>query len=372
MSKIPKSSVDTTGSAVETTGIRRRPLKTVLSPKNIGALYVWVLIIALFWIVSPSIFPTITTAKSILNEYSITGLMALSLLIPLATAQYDLSIGFTMSLSSVVAAYLLNATSWSPVLVGLVTIAMCVVVGAVNAFVVVGLGVNSFIGTLGTGAIISAITTGISNGEVITGRVGGSFSDLATVTVVGLQLPVIYMLVLMCVLGYVLERTRPGRFFQAIGFDRETARLTGIRVVRLESMAFLCSAVIAGFGGLVLAAAVSSADPGAGESYLIPAFSAAFLGATQFRSGRFNSWGIVVAVLMLGTGDVGLLIAGGPLWTPDLFTGVVLIIAVAFSGFGQSAIRSLIDVGRAQRVAARFSSASSSDGTEPSSRGDDA
>jgi ribose transport system permease protein len=129
-----------------------------------------------------------------------------------------------------------------------------------------------------------------------------------------------------------------------MGFDRETARLTGISVDRLGILAFVTSAVIAGFAGMVLAARVASGSPDAGPSYLIPAFSAAFLGATQLRSGRFNPWGAVIAVLLLGTGDVGLILAGGPIWTPQLFEGTVLIAAVALTGFGQNAIRSRLAI----------------------------
>jgi ribose transport system permease protein len=139
------------------------------------------------------------------------------------------------------------------------------------------------------------------------------------------------MLVGMVAIGWLLERTQMGRRFYAMGFERETARLSGIRVDLLGTLAFISSAVIAGAAGLVLTGRVASASPEAGPPYLIPAFSAAFLGATQLRAGRFNPWGTVIAVLMLGTGDVGLLLAGGPIWTPELFEGVVLIAAVALT-----------------------------------------
>jgi ribose transport system permease protein len=344
----PAESADTAEPGAPIVPSRRRSIGALLSPKNIGAIYVWIAIIVLFSLVASDTFPTSQTAKSILNEYSVTGLMALSLVVPLAASYFDLSIGYTMSLSGILAAELLNKTSMSPVEVGIVVIAACVVVGLFNAFIVIGLGVDSFIGTLGSGAIIAAITIGICGGLTVTGRIGGSFTKLASTSVGGITLPVFYMLGVMLLLAWVLERTKTGRYLYAIGFERETARLTGIRVNRLGILAFVTSAVIAGFAGLLLSARVSSADPNAGVSYLIPAFSAAFLGATQFRRGRFNPWGAVVAVLLLGTGDVGLLLAGGPIWTPQLFEGAVLIAAVALTGFGQNAIRERIAVLRAR------------------------
>lgn len=323
---------------------RHRSIGAILSPKNIGAVYVWIAIIVLFSIIASDTFPTWTTAKSILNQYSVTGLMALSLVIPLACGYYDLSIGYTMGLSGIMVAELLAKTSMSPVLCVVVTLVICVAIGLLNGFVVIGLGVDSFIGTLGTGGILYAITLGVSGNQTITGRVGEDYSKLASTSIGGFTLPVFYMLIAMVVLGYWLQRTEMGRHFYALGFDRETARLTGVSVDKLGIVAFIVSAVIAGFAGMVLTARVSSGSPDAGPSYLIPAFSAAFLGATQFCRGRFNPWGAVIAVLLLGTGDVGLLLVGGPIWTPQLFEGTVLIAAVALTGFTNNAIRARLAV----------------------------
>lgn len=327
---------------------RGRRVKRVLSPRNVGAVYVWIAIIILFSLLSPDQFPTAQTAKSIVNQYSVTAIVALSLIVPLAAGYYDLSIGYTVSLAGVVVAWLLNH-GLGPVEAGAVTLLACVLIGLVNAFVVDGLKVDSFIGTLATGAIIGSLTIAITNDQPIIGEVGGSFSKLATASVAGVTLPVFYVIAIMLVLGYWLERTQFGRFLYATGYNRETARLTGIRIHLNTTVSFVCSAVLAGFAGIVLAARISAGSPDAGPSYLIPAFSAAFLGATQFRGGRFNPWGTVIAVLLLGTGDVGLLVSGGPIWTPQLFEGVVLIAAVALTGPGREALSTRIRLIRGRK-----------------------
>ena len=324
---------------------RKLRIGKILAVRNIGAIYVWLLIVLLFSLISGSTFLSSQTAMAVLNQYAITGMVGLSVIVPLAASVYDLSIGSIMSLSGVLAAYLLANTSMSPVLTGAVVLLLCVVIGLVNAFVVAGLKVNSFIGTLGTGAILTAITTALSGGLVITGRIGDEFSKLATTSFGGIQIAVVYLLVIMLVLGYWLERTQSGRQIYATGFDGETARLTGAPVTRILTLSFVTSAVISGFAGMVLAAQVESGSPDVGQSYLIPAFSAAFLGATQLRGGRFNPWGTVIGVLLLGTGNVGLLVSGGPTWTPNLFVGCVLIAAVALSATrepGRSRIRRLL------------------------------
>jgi ribose transport system permease protein len=228
-----------------------------------------------------------------------------------------------------VCGWLLTNTSLSPVLVVVLGVGAGLLAGAVNALIVVVLGVDSFIGTLATGAIFGAATLGISGGQILTGRIAGGFSKIASINVGGIDITVLYMLVLMVALGIFLEHTATGRYSYSVGFNADAARLVGLKVDRYRAMSLLTSAGIAGFAGVVEAAQIQAADPNNGPSYLIPAFSAAFLGATQFRAGRFNPWGAVVAVLLLGTGSVGLLLAGAPQWAPEVFEGVILIAAMS-------------------------------------------
>jgi ribose transport system permease protein len=304
-------------------------VREALSYRNIGAIYVWIVIIIVFSIWVPSLFPHVQTAKTILNEYSITGLAALSIVIPLATGIFDLSIGATMGLSGILAGWFLTHTGWNAAVVFIVVMLLCVVIGLFNSLVVVLMRIDSFIGTLATGAILSAITLGVSGDLTFTARLNEGFSNLASASLNGIQIPVLYVLVLMLLIGFFLEQTTAGRYSYATGYNAEAARLVGVRIERLRTFSLLASAVIAGFAGLVLTARIQAADPSNGPDYLIPAFSAAFLGATQFRHGRFNSWGTIVAVFMIGTGSVGLLLAEpSEIWAPQVFQGVVLIAAV--------------------------------------------
>jgi ribose transport system permease protein len=311
---------------------RAARLRRVLGPRNIGAVYVWLLIIAFFALISPSTFLLWQTAQSVLNQNAIAGMVALSLVVPLACGLYDLSVGYTIGLSGICAGWLFLHTGFSPVEVIVAVAAASMLIGLVNGFVVVYLNINSFIATLATGSIIGALAIAISDNATLTKGLNGSFSKIASTQIVGgVTLPVIYLLVLMVGMGYFLEQTATGRYAYSLGYNEEVARLVGVRVARLKVLSLVFSSFIAGLTGLILTASIQAADPSTGPSYLIPAFSAAFLGATQLRGGRFNSWGTVLAVLMLGTGSVGILVSGGPTWAPQVFQGVVLIAAVGLT-----------------------------------------
>lgn len=310
---------------------RRWPGVASLSPRNIGAIYVWAVLIVIFAIWIPDLFLTEITFRRVLNEYAITGIAALSIILPLAAGVFDLSVGATIGLSGIVTGWVLVHTSWPWGIAVLCGLGSGLAVGLFNALVVVVLRIDSFIGTLASGAIITAVTIGIAGDQILTGRTGGPFAQLATENWHGIQLPVIYMLALMLIIGFLLERTVFGRYAYASGYNPEVTTLVGVSVPRIRTVTLLSSGLMAAIAGVALTARVEAADPSNGPSYLIPAFSAAFLGATQFRRGRFNPWGAVVSVLLLGTGSVGLLLAGAPQWSPQVFQGGVLIAAVSLT-----------------------------------------
>ena len=180
-------------------------LPDALSFRNIGAVYVWLAIVVIFTIWAPATFPTWTTARQILNENAATGLMALSVVIPLCTRTFDLSVGFIASLTAVTASYMIE--HGVPVAVA-VTIAMggALLVGLINAVVVVVMGVDSFIATLATGSLIQAFITLMTNDIAITSpKLAGPFAKIGQASIGGITLPVIYTLVVALVIWFVLE-----------------------------------------------------------------------------------------------------------------------------------------------------------------------
>jgi ribose transport system permease protein len=308
-------------------GLRRAA--DAVSYRNIGAVYVWVLIIVVFAIWKPGLFFHTQTAKTILNQYSITALAALSIVVPLSAGIFDLSIGSTMGLAGIFAGWLFTHTSINAGVIFVIVMVFSLLIGLFNSLVVVFLRIDSFIGTLATGAILAAVTLAISGDQTFTARINQGFAHTASAGVGGVQIPVLYVALIMLAIGYFLEQTPSGRFSYATGYNPEAARLVGVRIDRLRMLSLLISSSVAGFAGLILTARIQAADPSNGPDYLIPAFSAAFLGATQFRHGRFNPWGTIVAVFMIGTGSVGLLLAEpSKTWAPQVFQGAVLIAAV--------------------------------------------
>lgn len=313
-------------------------LRRGLAFNRIGAVYVWLAIVLVFSIWVPHTFPTMSTVKQILNANAITALAALAITIPLAARVFDLSFAYTMTLTGVIAAHFLSVgVPLVPAL--LLGLGAGVLIGLINAVVVVVMRIDSFIGTLATGSlIVSLITMATGGTAIVSTRLQGGFSKIGQTNIGGFTLPVAYVLVVAVAMWFLLEHTATGRRLYATGFNPDAAKLAGVRVDRLRFISLVVSGSLAGFAGLVLASTIGSGDPTAGTSYLLPAFAAAFLGATQLKHGRFNAFGTLIAVLLLGTGITGLALANAPQWSADMFVGTVLIASLAVTGIQRRAV----------------------------------
>jgi ribose transport system permease protein len=300
---------------------------------RIGAVYVWLGIIVLFSLWAPETFPSLATAKQILNSNAITALAALAITIPLAARVFDLSFAGVMTLTGVTVAHLI-AKDGVPLIPAIaLALAVGLAVGAINGVVVVVMRIDSFIGTLATGSLIAALITMVTHEVPITdAKLGGAFADIGQTSVGGVTLAVVYCAVVAVAIWYLLEHTATGRRLYATGFNPDAARLAGVGVDRLRFLSLVASGGLAGATGIILASTLGSGSPSAGSPYLLPAFAAAFLGATQLKNGRFNAGGTIIAVLLLGTGVTGLALANAPQWAGDMFVGVVLIAALALTG----------------------------------------
>ncbi len=300
--------------------------------ENLSLLYIWAGIILLFGLLEPDTFLRIQTVRTILANEAITSLMALSLIMPLAANTFDLAIGGTMGTAVVMTAWLQFQFSMNPVYAVVLTLILGLVIGAVNAVVIVSWRVNSFIATLGMTSILVAVVQWISGGKYIVTGISKNFKALGTTKLFTIPLPVYYMLAVAFILWYILEHRQIGRYLYATGSNPDAARLAGIRTDRLKVISLLVSATVATITGIIFLARIGSASLSAGPPFLLPAFASVFLGATQGKSRHVNVVGTLIAVFVLGTGVKGLQLAGAPFWVDDLFNGAALIIAVALSG----------------------------------------
>ncbi|MDT7787184.1 MAG: ribose transport system permease protein [Pseudonocardiales bacterium] len=298
-----------------------------------GLLIAWAVVFLVFSVLpkTADVFPTVDNVATILGSQAVIAVLTLALVVPLIAGDYDLSVAFTLTLSSMLIAVLNVEHGW-PILaaVGIALLAGAVV-GVVNAATILYFRIDSLIVTLGTGTFIGGIVLWMSDSNTISGISPGLVEWVIVKRIFNVPIAFYYVLALALAMWYVFELTPLGRRMLFVGRGRNVARLSGVNVERVRLGGFVVSGVIAAFGGVIYSGTTGAADPTSGTQLLLPAFAAAFLGATTIYPGRFNPLGALAAVYFLVTGITGFQLLGAQSYVQQLFYGGALVLAVALS-----------------------------------------
>jgi len=294
-------------------------------------LFAWAVTIAIFGVVEPQTFLQVQNFTAMFSSQAVLVVLTCSLVVTLTASEYDLSAASVLTLSAMLVA-ILNAQLQIPIgWAILAAFSAGLMAGTVNGILVVVVGIDSIIATLGMGTLISGITLWISNSNMISGISQTLVNYVIVPKLFGLSLGFVYAVAIATALWYFLTYTPLGRQLLFVGRGRRVARLSGLAVGRLRFGALVAGSFLASIAGVLYAGTSGSADPNSGDSFLLPAFAAAFLGSTSIVPGRFNAWGSFAAVYFLVTGINGLSLMGIQVFIQNLFYGGALIIAVALS-----------------------------------------
>jgi len=296
-----------------------------------AVLGVWLLLAILYGALKPSVFMTSGTFQTIFGSQQALVFLTAALLCTIIVGEFvDLSVASNFGFAAVLVAVLNVNLHWNVWLAAIAAIAAATAVGAVNGWLVVRLGVNTIVVTLGMGTFLLGLGLWMTNLTPISGLPSG-FAKIELQDIGGLPAGFYEGLVLMLAFAYVMIFTPLGRNMRFVGANREVSRLAGIRVHRVRLGSFTAAGLIAGLGGVLSAAAIGGFDPTVSQSYLLPVFAATFLGTAILEPGRFNPIGTLLAVYFLATGILGLEILGAAGWVSSVFYGGVLVIAVTIS-----------------------------------------
>jgi ribose transport system permease protein len=310
-------------------GARRRGALAFVA--KYGSLIGLFLMILIFSIAAPRAFPTLSNFLNILNQASLTAIIAGGLTVVLIVGEMDLSIGYHGSLAGVLVTGLMVKQGVPFWLAILLVLGVGALIGSVNGAVVTKVKVNSVIATLGMGSILVGLTFAYSTGVPIASGVPKIFTAIALNRTVGIPNNILIMAAVLFFLWLLVNRTDLGQQIQAVGGSIEAARLSGIRVDRVKIIAYVVSGLCAALTGILLASLIGSGTASAADSYLLSAFAATYLGSATLKDGEFHIPGTFIGVLIIGIGLNGLAIMGAPTFYQYIFQGVILLLAVGLS-----------------------------------------
>jgi ribose transport system permease protein len=273
-------------------------------------------------------FPTAANAQVILSTQAVPVLVALAVLVPVIANVWDFTPGAVAGFASVLAADVVSSSD-SILLAVAVACGIGLLIGLINAVLVVVLKVNSVIATLGMTIVIAGVVQSMTDGTSIVEGIPVSLTDFGSSKVFGIPAIAVIAVGIASVLALILRSTPFGRFLFAVGSNREAARLVGVSVDMVTSLAFIGGGLLAGMAGALLLSQSGAGNPGVGPNYTLAAYAAVFLGTVAISPGRWNVPGVLVAIVFLGCLSSGLLLAGASSSTTDIVNGVALLAGVA-------------------------------------------
>lgn len=266
---------------------------------------------------------TFTSFEVTLGRIALIGLVALGLTTVILMGELDLAVASTLAVSGVVMASVDNLF-----LGVLAALAVGLVVGAINAFFVVVVGINSFIATLGMLFFLRGAAFVLSGEEPV--RLAARDAGIAFgKSLLGPLTPRVLIFVVAFVAIHIfLTRVRAGRQFYAVGGNREAALDAGIPVRRRILTGFLISGFVASLAGVINTLERTAADPTAGGTVLLASFAAAIIGGVYLKGGRGSVLGTLLGAATLGILQVSLTLAAVQVDVQNIVIGSVLLLAV--------------------------------------------
>jgi ribose transport system permease protein len=294
------------------------------SVRDMGVLVIF-LGLFLFLSFSSDAFLTQTNLLNILDQWAPIGIIACAATIVIIGGGFDLSVGAIAAIAAVVAARVSNSYG---VEVGFIAALISGVgLGLANGLIVTIGRVNSFILTLATGIMFRGAAVALSGGMLLTVD-DSSFTELGQGEALGVKWTIWLFGLVAISSGFLLTRTMFGRYVKAIGGNVEAARLSGVRIDVIRTVAFTLSGLAGALAGLIVASRVGTGQAQIGTGFELTAIAAVVIGGTSIAGGQGAIWRTIVGVLLLALIGNGFnLLAIDPTYQ-DIVQGLIIVVAV--------------------------------------------
>ena len=289
------------------------------------------LMLFLFFTLANRNFISMMNILNILKQATPIIIIAIGQTFVLITAGIDLSIGSVIACSGVVAAIFMRdgMPVWISMVAGLL---FGVLVGIINGSLIVYGKLPAFIATMGTMTTVRGLALFLTQGIPI-GSLPKEFTQIGTQRTFNVPNQVYIMAILAIIFGFVLSKTKIGRYTYAMGSNYEATRLSGVNVNLTLIIVYTISGFLAAWAGMIMTANVISAAPTAGDGYELDAVASSVIGGASTLGGEGIIPGTVLGALVIATLRNGLNLSGASPFIQKMIIGIVIIAAVFIDRF---------------------------------------
>lgn len=264
---------------------------------------------------------------SLLRSVSLTTIGALGMSFVLATGAFDLSVGSTYAFGAVIAGTCMVKGGISWPIAFIIGLAVGCIVGLINGLIITKLSIPPLITTLGMQYIVRGIINVMTHGSAVTGFPEG-FKILGGGKIGDVPISVFIALGIVILCFYVFKYTVYGRQVLAVGGNKETARVSGINVQRIEISTYVVAGFAAALVGLLTASRLATAQSNAGDGWEMTLIASAVIGGTSLFGGNFTAIGTVIGVGIMEVLTVATTLLKVDTYYQKIIVGVIIILAV--------------------------------------------
>ncbi len=303
-----------------------------LNAKNIlkesAVLIVLIVMCIVFAILAPN-FRTFANLITVLRQISMLGIVSVGMMFVLISGGIDLSVGSMLSIVGVVTS--MSVVNWglNPALSIIIGLLVGTGLGLWNGYIITSTGMPPMIATLGMQILIRGLGFIICGGASVYG-LPKSYKFFGQGYLGPIPIPVIFMIVILVISGFVLNRTYIGRYFYAVGSNKEATRLSGLDTKKIQILAYTASGFLTAIAGIIMMSRVNSGQPKAGDGFEMDVLTACVVGGVSISGGEGKITNVLVGALIIGVLSNGLIIVGVSEYWQQVAKGAVLVAAVGF------------------------------------------
>ncbi len=283
--------------------------------------------------------------KNVAGQSAVFAIIAIGMTLVIITGGIDLSVGSLVALSAVTAAMVIRDgfggehASVVGIIGGIVAaVFIAALIGCISGVMITGFGMPPFIVTLATMSIARGLAQILADGQSVY-QVPDAFSWLAVGKPLGIPNEVIVMLALYVIAHVIMSKTTMGRWFYAVGSNREAARLSGVPVATVLMIAYIVSGALAGVGGVLEASRLQSGSPLYGVMYELYVITAVVVGGTSLAGGEGKIFGTLYGALAIAVIRNGMNLMNIESYTQGVVMGILILVAVFIDSLKRGYIR---------------------------------
>ena len=265
---------------------------------------------------------------TILDNVSKTGFLAIGIMLCIMLGGIDLIAGAGIACSGVLCICCMERWHLPMVIAIIAGLLVGLIAGMANGFIIAYSGIHPFVVTLAMQSILRGVAYLLANAQPVPLYVNEVFPNIGIARLMGIPLPIIYLIILFILQWLLLSKTKTGRYIYAVGGNETAARFSGINVEKIKILVWTFSGLLCAFAGIVLSAKLKSGQPSTSVGAETDAIASCVLGGTSMYGGTGRTSGMIIGVFIIGVISNGLTLMHLDVNWQYVVKGVIILVAV--------------------------------------------